>query len=109
MSDGETERTIRFILDQQAQFASDIMQIKDVQEQFAEVQAQSVKDIQQLREAEITIMRGITTVLGLVGQLAEAQKNTDAKLAELAGAQKQLVERVDAFIAAMRNGKKNRP
>ena len=63
MGDGEVEKRIEFIIEQQAQFAS---------------------DIQILRERQSHLTDALVTVVGVVGQLAEAQQRTDARLAELA-------------------------
>jgi septation ring formation regulator EzrA len=92
MNDEEMDKTMKFLLEQQAQFAAGIRQI-------TEVQARSVKDIQQLREAETTLMRAMTTVVGMAGQL-------DGRVSRLETALADLAERISAFIAALRNGKK---
>jgi hypothetical protein len=63
VGDGEVEKRIEFIIEQQAQFAS---------------------DIQILRERQSHLTDALVTVVGIVGQLAEAQQRTDARLGELA-------------------------
>ena len=63
MGDGEVEKRMEFIIQQQAQFVS---------------------DIQILRERQSHLTDALVTVVGVVGQLAEAQRRTDARLAELA-------------------------
>ena len=76
MSDGEVEKRIEFIIQQQAQFAS---------------------DIQILREKQSHLTDALVTVVGVVGQLAEAQQRTDARFAELAESQ----QRTDAKLAQL--------
>ena len=105
MTDEERERTMEFILAQQAQFAADIIQIKEIQVQFGrdlhqvgELQAQSVEDIRQLREAETTLLRAMTTVVASTGEINTRVSRLETALAELA-------ERISAFIAALRNGR----
>lgn len=63
MSEGEVEKRIEFIIQQQAQFAS---------------------DIQILREGQSHLTDALMTVVGIVGKLAETQERSDARLAELA-------------------------
>ncbi len=105
----EMERTMQFILNQQAQFASDIQQLKEVQ---AAQQAQFSSEIQESREAErtlreaertlteaeTTLMRAMTTVVGMQGQTNDRVSRLETAVAEVA-------ERVSAFIAALRDGK----
>ena len=76
MGDGEVEKRMEFIIQQQAQFAS---------------------DIQTLREGQSHLTDALMTVVGIVGKLAEGQERTDARLAELAGAQ----ARTDARLAEL--------
>lgn len=76
MSDGEVEKRIEFIIQQQAQFAS---------------------DIQILREGQSHLTDALITVVGIVGKLAETQERSDARLAELAEAQ----QRTDASLAEL--------
>ncbi len=95
MSEEEMQRKMEFIVNQQAQFAA---------------------DIQQLQESHSRLTDAMTTVVGLVGKIAEAQdrmaqeqermakemaesqKRTDEKFAELATAQAETDERLNIFI-----------
>jgi len=63
----EIERTIQFILNQQAQFASDIQQLREIQ---SEQQGQ----ISKLNDALIT-------VTGVIGQIAKMQEELAAEFA----------------------------
>jgi len=104
MTNEEMEKSIHFIIGQQAQFAADLQRLTEVQAGF---QTQLGK----LSDATLT-------VVGVVGQIAEAQAKADAKIAALAEAQarteKQLSEtdeRLNALINTVeryissRNGK----
>jgi hypothetical protein len=73
MTEGELNKKVEFIIEQQAQFAADI-------EVMREVQREDAKQLRNLSDAVIT-------VVGLVGGLAESQQRTDARVAELAEAQ----------------------
>ena len=75
------QQNMEFIIAQQAQFASDIQKIVEVQLQF---------------DARMTRIEGaVITIVDLVGKLAESQDKMFANLAELAEAQK----RTDAALA----------
>ncbi len=98
MTNEEMERTMQFIVQQQAQFASDIQRVQEVQARSASDIQQLAADLQQLREAETTLLRAMTTVVGMQGQTHERVSRLETAMAELA-------ERVSAFIAALRDGK----
>ncbi len=87
MSGKEINRRIEFIIEQQAQFAADIQSLREVQ----------AADSAFMRESYHTLTGAVTTIVNLVGKLAEAQERTDAKLAELAVAQ----ARTDAKVAEL--------
>jgi hypothetical protein len=74
VSEEETNRRIEFIIEQQAQFAADIQSLREIQA------AESAF----MRESYHTLTGAVTTLVNLVGKLAEAQERTDTKLAELA-------------------------
>lgn len=84
MSEEELNRKIEFILEQQAQFVADIQQLREVQ----------AADSAFMRESYQTLTGAVTTLVNLVGRLAEAQERTDARLAEFAA-------RTDAKIAEL--------
>lgn len=99
MREEEINRRIEFIIEQQAQFAADIQSLREVQ----------AADSAFMRESYHTLTGAVTTLVNLVGKLAEAQERTelklaeyaartDAKLAELAEAQARTDERLNIFI-----------
>jgi hypothetical protein len=77
MTEGELNKKIEFIIEQQAQFAADIEVTREVQREDAKL----------LKEQYRHLSDAVITVVGLVGGLAESQQRTDAKVAELAEAQ----------------------
>lgn len=98
MSEEEMQEKMEFIVNQQAQFAADIQILQ-------ESQSELTKKYHQLTDAVIT-------VVGVVGKLAEtqertaremaeAQKRTDAKFAELAAAHAETGERLNIFISVV--------
>jgi hypothetical protein len=102
MTDDEIHRTMEFILQQQAQFTTDMIQMREEHAKFA---AETRQNIGRLGEA-------VLALTGMIGKLAIAQDRTEQKVAQLAEAQIRTDERLNAFIAVVeryisehRNGK----
>jgi hypothetical protein len=70
MENQEIERTLQFIVNQQAQFVTDIQQLREVQ------------SVQQGQIAKIT--DAVIAVTGLVGRVAKAQEDLTSQQAEFA-------------------------
>ena len=102
LNEEEINRKIEFIINHQAQFAADLQSLREVQ----------AADSAFMRESYHTLTGAVTTIVNLVGKVAEAQERTekrvaelaeaqaytDAKLAELAEAQSRTDERLNIFI-----------
>ena len=99
MTNGELDKKIEFIIEQQAQFSADIQVMREVHEADAKL----------LKEQLRSLSDAVITVVGLVGGLAESQQRTDTKVAELqarcdasfaelAEAQARTEERLNIFI-----------
>jgi len=111
MTDEEMRRTIQFILEQQAQFTTDMQQMREEHARSAAVTGQQIG-----RLAEATL-----AITGIVGRLGDAQERTERKVAELAEVQErterkvgELADRLNLFIGVVeryiteyRNGKEN--
>ncbi len=87
MENQEIQRTIQFIINQQAQFTTDIQQLREVQK---EQQGQ----IRQLADAVIA-------VTGLMGRVAKAQEEVARQQVESARRHDELEERFNSFVAFM--------
>src|SRR5438132_1287269 len=101
MNDEQFERRMEFIVEQQAQFAVDIQQLKETQEAEAKLWREKYGD---LKDA-------LTTIVGMVGKLAEAQERTDEQLSELTSKQAETDDRLNVLISVVeryfsRNGRK---
>ena len=105
MTNKEMQKTMQFILEQQAQFVVNIQKLEEEQTKAA---------------ARMTQIEGaVVSVVNLLGKLAEAQQQTEAKvnelttrIGEMAEAQRQTNERLDVLINVVeryfsnrRNGK----
>ena|SRR5438132_12331534 len=91
MNDKQFERRMEFIVEQQAQFAADIQQLKETQETEAKL----------WREKYDNLTDALTTVVGIVGRLAEAQERTDEQLSELTNKQAETDDRLNIFITVV--------
>ena len=80
MSEEDRQRTIDFILDQQAQFATNIQLLRETQTQLTINQGQSEARLDRIEEI-------VLRTVGVVERLADAQDRTDGALAALAEAQ----------------------
>ena len=95
MTDEQIEQRIEFIIEQQAQFSSDIQVLREIH----------ASDTKMLKEQYRNLSDAVVAVVGLVGKIAEAQERTDAKVSELAekvselaDAQARTDERLNIFI-----------
>jgi len=88
MNNEQFERRMEFIVEQQAQFAVDIQQLKETQEAEAKLWREKYGDLTD----------ALTTVVDMVGKLAEAQERTDEQLSELTAKQAETDDRLNALI-----------
>ena len=98
MTDEEMRRRMEFIIEQQAQFAVNIEQLREAQ-----------------RDSEARLGRlggAVVAVVDIVGRLTQGLERTDRNVALLAEAQLRTDERLNAFITVVeryisrgRNGK----
>lgn len=102
MSEEELNRKMEFIVEQQAQFAADIQIMREVQAADTERMKEETK---LLKEETRQLKDAISTIVGLVGGIAQAQTRTDARVAELVVVQirtdeklAELAERLNVFI-----------
>jgi len=98
MTDEEMRRTMQFILEQQAQFTADMLQMREEHAKFA---AETRQNLGRLGEAVLAI----TGIVGRLGdsqvRLERAQELTEKRVAELAEAQLRTDERLNAFIGVV--------
>jgi hypothetical protein len=101
MNNEEIERRMAFIVEQQAQFATDIQQMREVQEQFQETQAQTENVVGRLAHATLEGFKDVNAKIdSLVDsqiRLTEAQFHTDENL-------RNLIAVVDRYFREGRNG-----
>ncbi len=94
MSNEELERRMAFIVEQQAQFASDIQQLRESQTQTDQVVAQTGEIVARL--ANVTL-EGFKDVNAKINALVDSQIRTDESL-------RNLVAVVDRYFSDGRNG-----
>ena len=114
MTNEDFERRMEFIIQQQAQFASDIQQLQEGMRQLRETQAQTERSIARTeqvvaqladvtRESLTTTLEGFRDVNVRIEALTEAQTDTNAKLDTLVNSQIRLTEAQSSTEQSLRN------
>ena len=102
MSNEELEKKMAFIVDQQAQFASDIQQLREVQGQLQATQAQTENLVARLANVTFEGFKDVTGKIDVLVdsqiKLTDAQSQTDENL-------RNLIAVVDRYFTNGRNGK----
>ena len=103
MNNEQFERRMEFIVEQQAQFVTDIQQLKETQKVEAQL----------WREKYENLTDAMTTVVGMIGKLAAGQQRTDEHLSELTARQAETDDRLNVFVTVVerlisRNGEGRR-
>jgi division protein CdvB (Snf7/Vps24/ESCRT-III family) len=108
MSNEEFDRKMAFIVEQQAQFASDIQQLREVQTQFQATQVQTEQVVARL--ANVTL-EGFKDLNGKIDALVdsqvslnEAQSRTDENVSRTDENLRNLIAVIDRYFSEGRNG-----
>lgn len=98
MTNDQFERRMQFIVEHQAQFSADILELKETQKMEGQL----------WREKYDNLTDAITTIVGMVGKLAEAhqrssaaQDRTDEQLSELTNKHAETDDRLNALIGVV--------
>ena len=98
MTNDQFERRMQFIVEQQAQFSADILELKETQKLEGQL----------WREKYDNLTDAITTIVGMVGKLTEsqarlfaAQERTDDQLSELTNKQAETDDRLNTLIGVV--------
>ena len=98
MANEQFERHMQFIVEQQAQFSADILELKETQKMEGQL----------WREKYDNLTDAITTIVGMVGKLTEAherlsatQERTDEQLSELTSKQAETDDRLNTLIGVV--------
>jgi len=102
MSNEELERRMAFIVEQQAQFASDIQQLREAQTQTDQVVAQTGEIVARL--ANVTL-EGFKDVNAKINALVDSQIRTDENVSRTDENLRNLIAVVDRYFSEGRNGK----
>lgn len=98
MSDEELNRKMEFIVEQQAQFAADIQVMREVHAADTLLLKEETK---LLKEQQRSLADAVSTVVGLVGGLAQAQAQANSHIADLAEIQVRTDERLNILIGVV--------
>jgi hypothetical protein len=88
MSNEEMNKKMEFVIEQQAQFAANIGEMREVQ----------AEDGKFLKEQYRELSGAVITVVGLVGSLAKAQALGDERINELTQAQAHTDDRINVLV-----------
>jgi division protein CdvB (Snf7/Vps24/ESCRT-III family) len=102
MSNEEFERKMAFIVEQQAQFATDIQQLREVQAQLQATQVQTEQVVARL--ANVTL-EGFKDVTAKIDALVDFQIRTDENLSRTDESLRNLIAFVDRYFREGRNGR----
>jgi ABC-type transporter Mla subunit MlaD len=109
MNNEEFERKMAFIVEQQAQFATDIQQLGEVQGQLQATQVQTENVVARLANATLEGFKDVNAKIdALVDaqiRLNESQAHTDENLARTDENLRNLIAVVDRYFSEGRNGK----
>ena len=82
MNNEKLEKTIEFILNNQAQFYADLQQVQETNKQLQELHKYSTKRIGTLERVSLNLYNLSVEQGKLVGELREAQQETDRRFRE---------------------------
>ncbi len=102
MSNEELERRMAFIVEQQAQFASDIQQLREVQKQTEQIVARLANVT---LEGSKDVNAKINALVDAQIRLNESQARTDQNLSRTDESLRNLIAVVDRYFSEGRNGK----
>jgi hypothetical protein len=102
MSNEEVERKMAFIVEQQAQFASDLQQLREAQAQTDQVVGQTGEIVGRLANATL---EGFRDVNAKINALVDSQIRTDQNLSRTDENLRNLIAVVDRYFSEGRNGR----
>lgn len=98
MANDDIERKIEFIVNQQAQFSADIIELK-------ELHVKAEARMTNLENVVLRLVDVVTTLTERMGDLANSQTLLDTRMAELAESQTHTDQRLNALIDIVREGR----
>ncbi len=101
MTNEEFEKRMDFIVEQQGQFASDMLQLREAQAQTENVVTQTVEIVGRLANGTLEGFKDVNTKIDV---LVDSQIRTDEKINALADDLRNLIAVVDRYFSERRNG-----
>ena len=109
MSNEELDRRIAFIIEQQAQFASDILQLREAQAQTEQIVAHTGEIVGQTGEIVTRLangtLEGFKDVKTKINALVDAQIRTDENVRRTDENLRNLIAVVDRYVKEGREGR----
>lgn len=101
MNNDDMQRKMDFIVNQQAQFSTDIQQLN-------ELHAKGEERIGRIENAVLSLANHTVTLTERVTEIASAQIRLETRMAELAESQTHTDQRLNALIDIVREGRNGR-
>jgi len=109
MTNEELDRRITFIIEQQAQFTSDIVQLREAQAQTEQIIAKTGQIVGQTGEIVTRLaygtLEGFKDVNAKINALVDSQIRTDDNLRRTDESLRNLIVVVDRYFSEGRNGR----
>jgi hypothetical protein len=104
MTNDEMERAIEFMVKQQAQFSTDLQQLRESHKETEQNLAATVNLLSELTKTQLRMAESEILRDSRIGELAKAQKRTDEALAETNDRLNSLIVVVERYFS---NGQRN--
>jgi phage-related minor tail protein len=98
MSPEEVQRTMQFLLNQQAQFAADLGNVTDELKTVTAGLTRVTTHLEVLTERTTTITDGVIGLTSIVGNLAGQQQQTDQQIRDVEGQLKLLADMFERHL-----------
>jgi methyl-accepting chemotaxis protein len=98
MDDEKLQKTIEFILNNQAQFYADLQQVQETNKELQEAHKDAEKRIKTLERVSLNLYNEVRETTKNINELAQVQKESASETRELREAQKETDERLNAVI-----------
>jgi predicted nucleic acid-binding Zn-ribbon protein len=109
MTNEEMQRAMDFIIQQQAQFATDIQELRESQKELVKIQLRGEERMERMEGVILRLFDVVEKVVDAQGRtdqkLAETDERLSQKLAETDERLNTLITVVERYISERRNGK----
>lgn len=105
MTNEEMEKAIEFILSQQAEFATDIQLLRELQTELLKVQERGEARATQIENIVLRLVNVVEKVPDVIEKVSEVQARTNAQMGDLTAAQVHTDQRLNVLIDIINEGR----